>query len=185
MREQPLDNDTRSLLLTLCEIGVADDAEFVLRLIESSKEELSLYNHVRIANGVAAICGSNLKSRLKRYLSSPEFWEYIPKLSRRPASRLPLRRPENQALFRRVVGACFIEVATQSDCRVLKKLLFHNYDWLAMKAAMKLGELGRVEDLSELSEQLLALADLESDERVAPAVVALCALDRRFHEAQA
>ena len=181
LKDVPLGNDTRSLLLALCKIGNVDDCAFILRLIGSADQEVQLYNHVRIASAMASICRPSLRKRLRKYLRSPEFWNYIPRDSKRSLNQLPLERLENQALLKRLIGACFVEVAGPKDIGLLKKLLSHDYEWLATLAAEKLSKLGRDADIFRLNEKLLQMTDLELESEAMPMVQAVCMLDRKVH----
>ncbi len=180
LRAVALGNHTRDLLLALCKVGNSTDCQFTLGLVGRADRPVQLFNHVRVAESVASICGPSLRRQLRRHLNSPEFWVYIQRGSKRGRNRLPLKDIDNQALIRRLLGACFIRVATPKDVQFLKRLLSHNYDWIAMKAAERFGEFGNEKDLIGLNEQLLALKDLE-DESHAPLLQALCILDRKLH----
>ena len=169
------------MLLALCKIGNVDDCAFILRCIGSVDYEVQLYNHVRIAGAVASICRPSLKRRLKKYVRSPEFWSYIPRDFRRSSNPLPLKRLENQTLLKRLIGACFVEVAGPEDIGLLKRLLSHNFDWLAARAAEKLSQLGQDGDILQLNEKLLRMTDLDLEERATAVVQAICMLDRRVH----
>jgi HEAT repeat protein len=158
----PIDNDTRDLVLALCRVGTARDCSLILRRIAESRSFIDLYNHVRIADALASIATEGLRPMLIRSFESPEFWAYIEASVRRPRNRLPIRCIENQALVRRLLAACFVRVAKRRDRGRLKKLLTHNYDWIAQKAASTLAQFGKESDLDELNEILLQAKDIES-----------------------
>lgn len=184
IRNVQLGNDSRDLILAMCKVGNVSDCKLILRMIGNAERQVQLYNHVRIAEAVASICGQSLRKQLRRCLSSPEFWNYIGKEEKRPQNRLPIRCIENQALYRRLLGACFINIATARDLQLLKRLAQHNYEWIAKKAGEKLAQYGREEDLAELSETLLASQELE-EKWQAPLLEALCRLDYKLYAASA
>ncbi|MGO8930331.1 MAG: hypothetical protein ACLQU3_25970 [Limisphaerales bacterium] len=177
-----IDNDSRDVLLALCKVGYLGDGGVILDLIGKARHSVVLYNHVRVANAVASICGPRLRAHLRHCIRSNEFWNYIPPQAKRTKTRLPIVNPENQALMRRLIGASFIRGAQPRDVRLLKRLLTHNYDWIAMQAAEKLALLGGESDLMELNEKLLKMPDAAvGDERV-PVLEALCMLDRKLYD---
>lgn len=179
----PIDNNTRDLVLALCRVGTVRDCLLILRRISTSRSRIDLFNHVRIADALAPIAGKRLRPMLIRALESAEFWKYIEPASRRPRRRLPIRHIDNQALMRRLLAACFIQVASRRDAGRIKELLMHNYDWIAQRAAEKLSELGRETDLDELNEKLLRARDVESSE-LNSRLKGLCALDRSLYESR-
>jgi hypothetical protein len=180
LRRVNLGNDNRPLVLALGKVGTPSDCWHIIRSVRDAKDRVDLYNHVRIAESIGSLCGVGLRRRLRRYLESPEFWGYIDRTAARPKNRLPVKNIDNQALMRRLLGACFVKVAGPADVRLLKRLLSHNYDWIARKAAEKIGELGHGKDIEELNERLLAMSDLDSSE-AANVLEALCILDRKTY----
>jgi len=66
--------------------------------------------------------------------------------------------------------------------RLLKRLLTHNYDWIAMQAAEKLALLGGESDLTELNEKLLKMPDAAAGNERVPVLEALCMLDRKLYD---
>jgi hypothetical protein len=176
-----LDYDARDLVLTLCRVGNSKDFNFLLDLFSKYKDEIHFQNHVRIASHMAKICTKRKAVDMKKFLDSKEFWSYIVRGEPRPKNRLPIENINNQALMRRLIAACFIEKATRTDIKLMLKLLNHNYRWIAFRAAAKLSELGRAEDLVSLVDLLWEL-DEEKLRDADPALYGLCLLDERLHE---
>jgi hypothetical protein len=130
---------------------------------------------------MAKICPKKKAVDMKKFINSSEFWSYIVRGVRRPKKRLPIENINNQAYMRRLIAACFIEKATRADIKMILKLLNHNYKWIAFRAAAKLSEIGRTEDLDKLVDLLWEL-DEEKLRDADPALYGLCLLDERLHE---
>jgi hypothetical protein len=79
-----------------------------------------------------------------------------------------------------VIAACFIEKADKKDIELIKKLLYHSYQWIAYKAADKLSKIGENRDLDELTNTLWNLKE-EELENSAPAIYCLCMLDKKIY----
>lgn len=181
LRNVKLDYDVRDLVLSLCSVGNSKDFGFLLGLFSKCKDEIQFQNHVRIATNMAKICPKKKAVDMKKFINSKEFWSYIVRGDRRPKNRLPIENINNQAFMRRLIGACFIEKTTRTDIKLLIKLLNHNYRWIAFRAAAKLSEIGRSEDLDRLVDLLWEL-DEEKLRDADPALYGLCLLDERLHE---
>jgi hypothetical protein len=181
LRNTKLDYDARNLVLALCRVGNSRDFRFLLDLFSNYKDEIYFHNHVRIATNMAKICPKRKAVDMKKFINSSEFWSYIVRGERRPKNRLPIENINNQAFMRRLIAACFIEKATRTDIRLMLKLLNHNYKWIAFRAAAKLPEIGRTEDIDRLVNLLWKL-DEEKLRDADPALHGLCLLDERLHE---
>lgn len=176
-----LDYDTRDLVLALCRVGNSKDLEFLLNLFSKYKDEIHFHNHVRIAASMAKIYTKRKEVDMKKFINSREFWSYIGREERRPKNRLPVENIDNQAFMRRLIAACFIEKATKTDIKLILKLLNHNYRWIALRAAAKLPEIGRAEDLDNLVDVLWELEE-EKLQDAEPALYGLCLFDERLYK---
>jgi hypothetical protein len=175
-----INNITRDALLALCRIGKVSDCVFVLGEIFQETKRVDLYNHVRIAESLASIASQATKKRLKQWANSPEFWNYIERSRRAKHNRLPLQEVDNQALVRRLVASCFLRVAGRVDVGLVRRLMSHNYGWIAEKAAQRFAEIGQERDLDTIVDELLKRDDLEKADRVYP-LEGLSLLDRKLY----
>ena len=181
LRNTKLDYDARDLVLTLCRVGNSRDFKFLFDLFSKYKDEIQFYNHVRIVTDIAKICTKRKAVDMKKFINSREFWSYIFRGERRPKNRLPIENINNQAFMKRLIAACFIEKATRIDINLILKLLNHNYRWIAFRAAAKLSEIGRTEDLDRLVDLLWEL-DEDKLRDADPALYGLCLFDERLYE---
>jgi hypothetical protein len=181
LRNIKLDYDARDLVLALCKVGRSEDVDFLFDLFGKYKDEIHFHNHVRIATNMGKICTKRHSIDMKKFINSKEYWSYIARGERRPTKRLPIANINNQAFMRRLIAACFIEKTTRADMKMMLKLLNHNYKWIAFKAAAKLSEIGRTEDLDKLVNYLWDLDEMKLRD-ADPAIYGMCLLDERLHE---
>jgi HEAT repeat protein len=174
-----LDYGARELVLALCKVGRAEDLDFLFDLFGEYKDEIRFQNHVRVVTCMAKMCTKRKAVELKKFINSKEFWSYVCQGERRPRNRLPIKNTDNQAFIRRLIAACFIEKATRADIKLIMKLLDHNYSWIARRAAVKLSEIGKTEDIDKLVNLLWKL-DEKKLEDADPAIYGLSLLDDRL-----
>jgi hypothetical protein len=175
-----LDYDVRDIVLALCKIGDADDFKFLLNLFCKYKGKIEFQNHVRIADGMARICNKKQSRSLGKFVNSSEFWSYISSGNKRAKRPLPVKNIDNQAFMRRVIAACFIGKTTRKDVDILRKLLNHNYKWIAYKAAVRFAKVGYVCDLDNLTRSAWNL-DQEKLKEANATMHALCLLDKKLY----
>ena len=176
-----LDYGVRDLVLALCKIGGTDDFEFLFNLFSNYKEKIEFQNHVKIADGMARICGKKQSQSLGKFIKSSEFWSYISSGDNRAKRPLPVKNVDNQAFIKRVIAACFIDKATRKNIDILRKLLHHNYKWIAYKAAAKFAKVGNVRDLDNLTHSAWNL-DQEKLKEANATMHALCLLDKKLYK---
>jgi hypothetical protein len=174
-----LDYEARELVLTLCRVGRSEDLDFLFDLFGECKDVIHFQNHVRVVTCAAKMCTRRKALELKKFINSTEFWSYVSQGERRPRNRLPIENTDNQAFIRRLIAACYIEKATRADTKLILRLLDHNYKWIARRAAAKLSEIGRTEDIDKLVDLLWKLDETKLKD-ADPAIYALCLLDKRL-----
>jgi len=175
-----LDYDVRDIVLALCKMGDAGDFKFLLDLFCNYKDKIEFQNHVRIADAMAKICNEKESHSLGKFINSSEFWTYISPGNNRVKRPLPLKNIDNQAFMRRVIAACFIEKRTRKDINMLRKLLNHNYKWIAYKAAAKFAKVGYVSDIDNLTRSAWKLDQANLKEATAT-TYALRLLDKKLY----
>jgi len=176
-----LNYGVRDLVLALCKVGDFNDFTFLFNLFSEYKDKIMFQNHVRVAEGMAQLCSRKLSLALKKYINSKEFWSYIFSEKPRPKRRLPVKNIENQAFMRRIIAACFIKNADRPDINILRKLIHHDYKWIAYKAVTRFSHIAKRKELDNLTQDLWNLDEGDLN-RFAPALVALCLLDKKIYK---
>ena len=179
----PLDYNARDLVLALCKIGNADDFDFIFQLLGKCDYEIAFHNHVRVANTLAQICKREKLEFLKKAVESKEFWVYVYlEEERDPNNPLPVEDARNMSLIKRLIATCFLTVAGRREIDLITKLVFHNYGWIAGKAATKLATKGEVNDLDFLIEKMQRIDEEKFEELTDnPPITAARLLDKKLY----
>ena len=175
-----LDYDARDLVLALCKIGGGYNFQFLFDLFSKYKDEIQFRNHVRVADSMAKICTKKQAQELRKFVNSKEFWSYILREQARTKNRLPVVNTDNQVFMRRIIAACIIEKGNKKDTGTLIRLLWHDYKWIANRAAEKLSKISGKRDLDKLTQDLWQLNE-DALGYAEPALYALCLLDRKLY----
>ncbi len=174
--KENLDNFTRQIVLAISKYGRRREFNYLLDLFLNYPKKIEFWNHVKIASNIGSLCDRKSLSRLKKIINSSEFWEYFGE--RRPEDAIPAKNFENLPLIRRIVACAFCKIASRKEKKILKKILWHNYNWISYLAAIALARNSNKNDLDELVNKVL-LCDRTRD--LGNAIRAICLIDEKLN----
>ncbi|MDD1777546.1 MAG: hypothetical protein LUQ65_05200, partial [Candidatus Helarchaeota archaeon] len=152
--EVDLDNFTRKVVLAISKWGGPNEFNYLLDLFLAYPQKIEFWNHVRIATDIGMLCDRKSLRKLKMIINSSEFWEYFGE--DRAADAIPAKNFENLPLVRRIVACAFCKIASGKEKAILKKMLWHNYNWISYLAAVALARVSNENDLDELINEVLS-----------------------------
>jgi HEAT repeat protein len=176
LRKLDLDNFTRKVVLAISKWGEQKEFNYLLDLFLSCPKKIEFWNHVKIATDVGMLCGRKSLSKLKMIINSSEFWEYFG--SNRPSDAIPAKNFENLPLIKRVVAYAFCKIASDKEKAILKKMLWHNYNWISYLASDALARVSNEDDLDELINEVLSHSKSQDSTN---AVIAISLIDEKLN----
>lgn len=128
--------------LALIRVGGSGDIIRVIRRVEQADDEIQYWFQIemgRIVEDRMANVSDALPIALLQICEKKGFWDVRNKRSRfLRRDLLPLRNPNNRALYLRLVAHAAIGAARINDVEMLKRLAQHDYRMIARAAAVRL-----------------------------------------------
>lgn len=171
-----LDNFTRKVVLAISKLGGPKEFNYLLNLFLGYPRKIDFWNHVKVVTDVGGLCDRKSLRRLKKIINSSEFWEYFGK--NRPADAIPVKNFENLPLIRRIVAYAFCKIASSKEKPTLRRMLWHNYNWISYLAAIALARVSNEKDLDGLVNRVLSR---DKREHLKNAIKAVCLIDEKLH----